>query len=599
MLKPLAYFYLHDSENLWQLQVIPVGIGFDLPISHYLQTLQDAAEAYFYLGWSVIPLLGDRNASRPKAAAVTWAGYQHCRASLQEHQQWFGGGGFAGLGIVTGCVSHLVVLDFDSEAVFNRFKAQYPHLLETHTVQSAQRQLPHLYFHLPDQLHIASHKGQGIDLLSDGRYVVAPPTCINGNAYKISRGGMPRTLTAHDVQCIKTFLKAHQSKPLAQVVGARLPECEFHRKLIEADVQQVYRRLLDRFGRNDSLFRASLFARDSGWTVEATKKALVTLHSQQKGHNGHAKETIQQRQREAVKTIESAFSRPPKSLPPQVTYQQGHLSNSVREKLMQQKKTYVVRTLEGLYQSGMRSGQWFEADDALTRLDGLVGRDSVLKALKAGEGEVKFFKYTGKSQNSKNTGKAVSQKNSKNKIKKCFLIAGKNQEKPRGGRPRQVYRMPSNKELCKILGVKMTHSDVVERADLVSARKTRMALHRELVKRRSGSYSKYWLSSRLGICRRTVDVYTQLLPIHSRAMFIETAIHWKTIERLPLDEALRGAFLQTAGGKRYPALRPIACRLLAKREHLCLKQQTANFYWYEEETVWRIERKSALYDLEI
>jgi len=577
------FCYLHHSENSWQLQVIPVGNGLNLPISNYIQTLQDAAEAYFYLGWSVIPLLGDRDCSRPKAPAVAWAGYQHSRASLQEQQQWFGGGAFAGLGIVTGHISHLVVLDFDSEAVFSRFKAQYPHLLETHTVLSAQRQLPHLYFHLPEHLNLASHKEQGVDLLSDGRYVVAPPTCINGNAYKISRSRMPRTLTTHDVGCIETFLKAHGSKPSVQVIGDRQPEGQPRRKLTEADVQQVYRRLLDRFGRNDSLFRASLFARDSGWTVEATKKALVTLHSQQKGHSSHAKETVQQRQREAVKTIESAFSRPPRALQPQVTSQQGHLSNSVRERLMQQKKTYVVRTLEGLYQLGMKAGQWFEADEALKRLDGLVGRDSVLKALKAGEGEVKFFKYAGWSKNTENTGNTVSQKNSKNKIKKCFLIAGKNQEKPQGGRPPQMYRMPSNKEMCKILGVKLTHSDVVERADLVSARKTRMALHRELVKRRSGSYVRYWLASRLGICRRTVDAYTRLLPIHSRAMFIETAIHWKTTERLPVDERLRGAFLQTAEGKKYPALRDIACRLLAQGEVLCLKQQTANFYWYEEE----------------
>jgi hypothetical protein len=245
---------------------------------------------------------------------------------------------------------------------------------------------------------------------------------------------------------------------------------------------------------------------------------------------------------------------------------------------MQHKMTYVVRTLEGLYQSGMYPGQWFRADEAVRVLKGLVGRDSVLKALKAGEGENQFFKPA---VHTKNTGNAVSQKNSPNKIKQCFLIAGKNQEKPRGGRPHYVYQMPTNKEMCRILNVKMTHSDVLERADFGSARQTRMALHRELIKRRKGSYSKFWLAARLGICQRTIYAYTRLLPIHSRAMFIETTVHWKTVEHLPLDEPLRGAFLQTAQGKRYPALRQIACRLLARREKICLKQQTANFYWYD------------------
>ena len=133
-----------------------------------------------------------------------------------------------------------------------------------------------------------------------------------------------------------------------------------------------------------------------------------------------------------------------------------------------------------------------------------------------------------------------------------------------------------------MLGVKMTRSDVMERDDFSSARKTRMAMYRELIKRRKGAYSKYWLASRLGICQRTIHTYTQSLPIHSRPMFIETAVHWKTIERLPQDEPLRGAFLQTAHGKKYPALRQIACRLLANRERLYLKQQTVNFYWYDE-----------------
>ena len=123
------------------------------------------AEAYFYLGYSVIPLLGDRDLSRPKVPAMPWGGFQKYRASPNDYKQWFSESGFAGLGIVTGRISQLVVLDFDSEPIFNIFKAQYPDLLETHTVRSAGRGLPHLYFKLPPHLHLDSQKGQGIDLL--------------------------------------------------------------------------------------------------------------------------------------------------------------------------------------------------------------------------------------------------------------------------------------------------------------------------------------------------------------------------------------------------------------------------------------------------
>jgi len=246
---------------------------------------------------------------------------------------------------------------------------------------------------------------------------------------------------------------------------------------------------------------------------------------------------------------------------------------------MQRKMTYVVRTYEGLLKSGMHAGQRFTAADAIQRLKGVVGRDSILKALKAGQGQQAFFAPSTPIDTA-NTTDGIAHSHLENVSKKCFLIASKNQEKIKRGRPNHYYRLPSNTKLCQILGVKATHSDVLESDDFISARKTRVALHRELIKRRAGSYPKRWLASRLGVSRRTIYTYTRLLPIHSRAMFLETPIHWKTIGRLPLDEPLSGAYLQTQRGKKYPALCQIACRLLASGQQVCLKQQTANFYWY-------------------
>jgi len=227
----------------------------------------------------------------------------------------------------------------------------------------------------------------------------------------------------------------------------------------------------------------------------------------------------------------------------------------------------------------MHPGQRFTADQAVKRLKGLVGRDSVLNALKAGQGDQRFFAPS-TPVSPRNTANAIAHSHIQKLSKKCFLIVSKKQEKPQGGRPTRLYRLPTNKDLCRILAVKVTRSDALERTDLNSARQTRMALHRELLKRRPGTYPKRWLAARLGVSRRTIYTYNQLLPIHSRAMFLETPISWKTVTRLPLDEALQGAYLQTVRGKKYPALRQIASRLLARGEGLCLKQQTANYYWY-------------------
>ncbi len=534
----------------------------------------------------MIPLLGDRDSLRPKVPATHWLAYQQYRSTLNEHQQWFTENKFAGLGIVTGRVSQLVVLDFDTESVFSDFKAHYPDLLETRTVRSAGRQLPHLYFKLPAHLHMTSQRGQGVDLLSDGRYVVAPPTTINNQAYKMSRGGMPKTLTDRDIRRIQHFLAAHRVKPAPIFTESRPPsslkptdKAVVVWRLTSADLQALYCHHLNQKGRNESLFLTSLYARDAGWTLEQTQNSLLELHSHQPTAPSHARETPDQRKDEAVRTIHSAFSRPARPMKPQ--YQRSHhqLFNSVREKLMQQKMTYVVRTYEALLQVGIHPGQLITAQEAIKHLKGLVGRDSVLNALRARQGDQSFFSPP---VNPPLTAKAVATDNPLEESKKCYLIERKNQYKPQGGRPNQTFRMPYNHELCAILGVKQSGSDPLERADLVSARQTRMALHRELIKRRPGQYPRGWLARRLGISKRTIDTYNQIIPIHSRAMFIETPIYWSNIERLPSDEALCGAYLVTVQGKKYPALRTIASRLLATGEGLRLKQQTVNFYWYRD-----------------
>ncbi|MBA3867831.1 MAG: bifunctional DNA primase/polymerase, partial [Anaerolineae bacterium] len=256
-----------------------------MQFSNGFSTLLTIAEAYFYLGYSVIPLLGDLDPSRPKTPALPWSDFQHYRANENDYKQWFSESGFAGLGIVTGRISQLVVLDFDSETVFNAFKAQYPDLLETHIVRSAGRGLPHLYFKLPDQLHIDSQKGQGIDLLSNGRYVVAPPTIINGQAYKVTCGGMPKMLTERDIRRLNAFLNSHKTHPPVLTTPPVIPGIRAAispippTKPTSTDLENLYRYHCQRGGRNEALFKTSLYARDGGWTALDTQQCLVNLHT--------------------------------------------------------------------------------------------------------------------------------------------------------------------------------------------------------------------------------------------------------------------------------------------------------------------------------
>ncbi len=572
------------------MQVVSRQLGFDLQFSNDSQMLLTAAETYYWLGYSVIPLLGNLDPSRPKVPAIPWAGFQQRRASLQEQQDWFREGGFGGLGIVTGRISGLVVLDFDDHGLIRDFKARFPDILETRTILSAGRQLPHYYYRLPPHLNLPSMKGQGADLLSDGCYVVAPPTMINGQSYTIIRGGMPKTLTEYDIGRIRAFMSRHKTQPTdctdhtqRLVEIAKKPSTPASglypqaKQATHQDLSRIYQYHCQKGGRNEALFRTSLYARDTGWQPVETQNCLVPLHVQQaKPH-----ETSAQRQREGTCTIQSAFSRPARPIQARAPRHTGQLSNSVREALMQRKMTYFIRTYEGLLHHEVQPGQVIKSKEAIEPLKGLVGRDSVWKALNA---EVDGQRLFPPPVAPPKTAYAVATDNPTNNSDICISEGSKNQDLIGRGRPQHLFRMPTNEELCAILGVKETGSDPLQQEDLATAHQTRMALHRELIKRRPGQYRKGWLARRLGVSRRTIATYNELIPIHSKEMFIETRVFWNNIERLlPLDEPIQGAVLVTIKGKRYPALRTIASRLLARGDGITLKQQTANFYWFGDE----------------
>ncbi|MEZ4672574.1 MAG: bifunctional DNA primase/polymerase [Anaerolineae bacterium] len=567
-----------DNGNVSWTQAIPVRNGFILSFSHDCLGLLTAAEAYTNLGYSVIPLLGDRDPSRPKVPAVPWSAFQHRRPQPDELRQWFNEERFAGLGIVTGRVSSLAVLDFDSQNILDAFRLRFPDLMATRTVLSAGRRLPHLYFHLPAHLSLPSQKGQGIDLLSDGRYVVAPPTTIAGQSYTINRGGMPRILTERDLRRIRAFLSEYtpSNTKTSRQKEFRPPTREFDPPQTEKtsyhDLTALYHYHCKHGGRNEALFRTALYARDTGWNEPETQRCLVELHVQQPSAQP---EPAARRWKEAVATLKSAFSRPPHKR----RATSAQLANNVREALVQRKMTYVVRTIEGLYQAGLRPGQVFTADQAIHALKGLVGRDSVYNALKTNEQGRALFRQISPVSPLKDAYASAKQTWTL-KTKKCFFVSEQKSGINKKGRRQHWYRMPHNLDLCRLFGVRASSADPLDRADLASARQTRMALHRELIKRRPGVYPRRWLARRLGVTRRTVDTYNKLIPIRSRALYHETSLNWGNIERLPLDEPLAGAFLEDLAQTRYPALRTIAARLLTTGKFLRLKERTANLYWY-------------------
>ena len=157
--------------------------------------IAQAAAAYLAHGWSVLPLK-----HRDKRPAIQWETLQHRRADAAAAAQWFKRWPDANIGIVTGEISNLIVLDVDpkhggddSLAELEHRHEPLPDTVEAQTGGGGR----HLYFAHPGGF-VPNRAGlaQGIDLRGDGGYVVAPPSLHpSGQHYAWAPGRSPEAMT--------------------------------------------------------------------------------------------------------------------------------------------------------------------------------------------------------------------------------------------------------------------------------------------------------------------------------------------------------------------------------------------------------------------
>jgi hypothetical protein len=138
--------------------------------------------AYLNRGWSVVPVV--RQGKRP---LVEWTRFQSEHPTESEVSEWWSRWSDANVGIITGQVSGLVVVDLDgadAELAFTeRCGGQTPHTPRVRTGRGR-----HLYFRHPGGGHSAPsavHVLPGVDVRGDGALVVAPPSVHrNGQHYE-------------------------------------------------------------------------------------------------------------------------------------------------------------------------------------------------------------------------------------------------------------------------------------------------------------------------------------------------------------------------------------------------------------------------------
>jgi hypothetical protein len=150
----------------------------------------DEARAALARGWAPLPL--EPGGKRP---LVTWARFQQRRPTPGELRYWWHRWPDAGLGLVTGAVSGLVVVDVDprngGDATLEDLEHEHcpvPVTVEVLTGGGGR----HLYFRHPGVEMPPAKLGPGLDLLADGSQVVAPPSIhASGRRYEWEVSRLP------------------------------------------------------------------------------------------------------------------------------------------------------------------------------------------------------------------------------------------------------------------------------------------------------------------------------------------------------------------------------------------------------------------------
>ncbi|HHV62226.1 MAG TPA: hypothetical protein GXX51_06270, partial [Firmicutes bacterium] len=147
--------------------------------------LQQMALNYYRLGWSIIPL----QPKNKKPAVPSWESYQKSRAAEEQIKRWWEGDSSFNIGIVTGAISGIVVLDIDGD----EGKASVKSLSLPATPVAETGKGWHYYFkhpggQVPNAVGLLPH----VDLRGDGGYVVAPPSIHpSGRQYRWVDGLSP------------------------------------------------------------------------------------------------------------------------------------------------------------------------------------------------------------------------------------------------------------------------------------------------------------------------------------------------------------------------------------------------------------------------
>lgn len=215
--------------------------------------LKGFVRAYIERGFAVLPLhttigkgehtscscglLDCRNSAKHPIANLVPSGLKAASSDPAVVKGWFSGFTQSNVGIATGAISGIIVLDIDprhgGDKSLRKLEAKHgdiPATLRWKTGGGGE----HILFRYPGELirNSVGILGEGIDVRGDGGYIVAPPSRHkSGNFYVLPEDMSIDTPLALPPPWLLRLLRQSgrpQSKcgtsPISQVVGKRVPE---------------------------------------------------------------------------------------------------------------------------------------------------------------------------------------------------------------------------------------------------------------------------------------------------------------------------------------------------------------------------------------
>ena len=138
--------------------------------------------SYIKLGWSVIPI-----EPRGKKPLIKWEKYQKEKATEDQIKKWWVKYPNANIGIITGTISEIIVIDIDSAKGQEEYTVKLGELHNTISQRTGKKDALQLFFKHPRDRKYQNKAGllPDVDIRADGGYVIVPPSIHpNGKTYK-------------------------------------------------------------------------------------------------------------------------------------------------------------------------------------------------------------------------------------------------------------------------------------------------------------------------------------------------------------------------------------------------------------------------------